>query len=161
MKVLIPFITLLTLGCTLCAEPSLRELLTPEQFETFGLNKLTEAELGALSAWVAGAEASAAVEEVRDPEEAFGGEHIYLKEKTKASDDVNRIESRLIGETDGWSGHTVFHLENGQVWRQIDGKRFFAGKLENPTVIIKKSFIGTYFLRFEGYGTVCKVKREQ
>jgi hypothetical protein len=31
---------------------------------------------------------------------------------------ANAIESRIGGEFNGWSGDTVFELQNGQIWKQ-------------------------------------------
>ena len=38
-------------------------------------------------------------------------------EKTKQSDSA--FEARLTGDFTGWTGKTIFKLDNGQVWRQL------------------------------------------
>jgi len=37
---------------------------------------------------------------------------------TRPSPDPELIESRINGEFTGWTGDTIFHLMNGQVWQQ-------------------------------------------
>lgn len=71
----------------------------------------------------------------------------------------NKIESRIIGEFHGWTGDTVFKLENGQVWKQA-GPGFFETDLKNPKVTIKKLLIG-YVLLVDGYAKEVFVRRIQ
>ncbi len=68
-----------------------------------------------------------------------------------------RIESRIVGEFHGWTGNTIFRLENGQVWKQA-GPGYFRIDLKNPKVIIKKLLIG-YVLKLNGYGREVFVRR--
>lgn len=52
------------------------------------------------------------------------------------------IRSKIISDFRGWSGNTIFELQNGQVWKQdkYQYKYFYAYR---PNVIIAK--IGTHF----------------
>lgn len=69
------------------------------------------------------------------------------------------IETRLIGEFKGWNGRTIFRLENGQVWQQRNPEAFETSRpVANPTVMLKKSMIGGYWLHVEGFQGV-RVKR--
>lgn len=68
-----------------------------------------------------------------------------------------RIESRIIGQFHGWTGDTVFRLENGQVWKQA-GPGYFQVDLKNPKVTIKKLLIG-YVLLVDGYAKEVFVRR--
>ena len=52
-------------------------------------------------------------------------------------------EAELPGYFSGWGDKTRFKLENGQVWQQRYGAKWKTS-LENPEVIIKKTFLGTY-----------------
>ena len=76
--------------------------------------------------------------------------------KTK---EPGRIESRIPGEFHGWTGDTIFRLENGQVWKQA-GPGYFRVDLKNPKVIIKKLLIG-YVLLVDGYAKEVFVRRLQ
>lgn len=69
----------------------------------------------------------------------------------------NQIESRIVGDFHGWTGDTIFRLENGQVWKQA-GPGYFETNLKNPKVEIKKLMIG-YVLIVDGYSKEVFVRR--
>jgi hypothetical protein len=69
------------------------------------------------------------------------------------------IESRLIGDFDGWSGNTRFRLENGQIWRQSEPDTFVVRTKKNPNVTIRRGMFGGYLLKIEGYNSSVKVER--
>ena len=109
-----------------------------------------------------------AAEEVREPSatdestevlsqktDQFGHERV-----TQADEEPDQITSRILGEFKGWSGNTEFQLENGQVWKQ-SSEGLLIVRINNPTVIIKKSFFGTYTLNVEGVNSSIKVRRTQ
>ena len=74
------------------------------------------------------------------------------------SDDVVRIESKVVGEVDGLGQGKRFELENGQVWRQVDRtERNY--KATNPTVEIKEGFMNSYRMRLEGLNARIRVRR--
>ena len=75
-------------------------------------------------------------------------------------DQRNEITSRIVGQFDGWTGDTVFRLENGQVWRQ-SGNGFLKVSMNNPKVTIEKAVFGGFRLSVEGYNSRVKVKRVQ
>ena len=87
--------------------------------------------------------------------ETFGNERI-----AQVEDEVDQITSRILGEFKGWSGYTKFQLENGQIWQQ-SSEGLLIVRMNNPTVIIKKSFFGTYNLNVEGVNSTIKVRRIQ
>lgn len=73
-------------------------------------------------------------------------------------DDVNKIESRVVGEVDGLGQGKRFELENGQVWRQVDRtERNY--RATNPRVEIKEGFMNSYRMRFEGLNARIRVRR--
>ncbi|MGB5622979.1 MAG: hypothetical protein WBN65_10840 [Gammaproteobacteria bacterium] len=72
--------------------------------------------------------------------------------------DVEKIQSRYVGEFTGWDGKTVFELENGQVWQQIGSGRM-TYRVTNPMITIKRAFMGSYLLRVEGRNKSVRVKR--
>ena len=55
-----------------------------------------------------------------------------------SEDQTSEITSRIIGKFDGWTGDTLFRLENGQVWRQ-SGNGFLKVSMNNPKVTIEKA----------------------
>jgi hypothetical protein len=86
----------------------------------------------------------------------FGKEHL---KDTSGSAAQNQITAMIKGAFSGWSGKTKFVLDNGQVWKQADKNSSFYVKLENPTIIIEKGSLGTYFLSVAGYAKRVRVKR--
>ena len=41
-------------------------------------------------------------------------------ERLRDTDEESELRSFLVDEFTGWTGDTIFRLENGQVWQQID-----------------------------------------
>jgi hypothetical protein len=69
------------------------------------------------------------------------------------------IKSRIIGEFEGWSGHTRFRLENGQVWKQSEADTFVVKSRSNPEVTIRRGMFGSYLLKIKGFNSSVKVER--
>ncbi len=59
---------------------------------------------------------------------------------------------------DGY-GKLIFELDNGQVWRQIEYKRFLAK--EGQTVVIRHGSFGSYKMYIEGKSIWTRVRRVQ
>ena len=98
---------------------------------------------------------TSSVKEIDESIETFGNERI-----AQVEDEANQITSRILGEFKGWSGYTKFQLENGQIWQQ-SSEGLLIVRMNNPTVIIKKSFFGTYNLNVESVNSTIKVRRIQ
>ena len=98
---------------------------------------------------------TSSVNEMDGSIERFGNERI-----AQVEDETDQITSRILGEFKGWSGYTKFQLENGQIWQQ-SSEGLLIVRMNNPTVIIKKSFFGTYNLNVEGVNSTVKVRRIQ
>ena len=96
---------------------------------------------------------TSSINEMDESIETFGNERI-----AQVEDEVDQITSRILGEFKGWSGYTKFQLENGQMWQQ-SSEGLLIVRMNNPTVIIKKSFFGTYNLNVEGVNSTVKVRR--
>jgi len=170
--------------------PSLRDVLSEEEFREAGLAKLSEKQLEYLDRILAGhgfftdRNDGVAEEKQEDGDishvakaggtagndvngerrlklagaAAFGLEDTLKANLEKELQIPKEIRSRLLGEFKGWSGGTLFHLENGQIWKQIDDARFSV-RLKNPEVVIRKGAFGSFFLRVAGYGSTVKVSR--
>ena len=98
---------------------------------------------------------TSSINEMDESIERFGNQRI-----AQVEDETDQITSRILGEFKGWSGHTKFQLENGQIWQQSN-EGLLIVRINNPTVIIKKSFFGTYNLNVEGVNSTVKVRRIQ
>ena len=72
--------------------------------------------------------------------------------------DVNRIESRVVGELKKLQRGTRFELENGQVWQQTE-RTTRNYRATNPKVEIKEGFMNSYRLRLEGLNARIRVRR--
>ncbi|MFT4767253.1 MAG: hypothetical protein ACI8RN_000378 [Glaciecola sp.] len=112
--------------------PGFEKLMSDQEFVETGLGKLNAKELEALNQWLIRYTAGDAVvlqatnEAVREAEKSY------------------EVESSITGEFSGWTGKTVFRLENGQVWEQrLSGRYPYRGPA-NPKVVISKNFMGFY-----------------
>ena len=117
--------------------PDVRTLMTPEEFRAAGLDKLSPAEIEALNLLVLRYTVKDAPTQRRV--------NSVVKQEMQKMDDVV-IRARIAGAFTGWSGHTVFRLENGQVWKQrMDGKWY--KKADSPEVELKKNLLGFWMMR--------------
>jgi hypothetical protein len=137
---------------------SLEERMSVKDFKAAGLEKLSPQELEQLNAWLrahglAGKAGSAAgggqsAEEGFRPKGFFG-----------SGSDTGPVQSRIKGTIKGWSGHTLFELENGQAWEQTDGTEFNIPAVTNPGVTIEQGLMGAWNLKIEGYNRSARVTR--
>lgn len=152
----------LVLGSFASGQNSLKAKLSEEQFNQFGLNKLSAGELDALSNWIYGtveSEKKKVVDEIIPTgDDRFGAEKKIISNVETIRPEEKQMSSRIPGNFTGWGGNTLFKLENGQVWKQITPGRFVV-RLENPEVLIRKGMFGSYFLNVKGYGTRVRVER--
>jgi hypothetical protein len=142
---------------------SLEEQMTGKEFQAAGLDKLTAAELQALNNWIRGhslatldgaaVAGTAAVASTADDRRGLKSE--------KEDEDRSTINSRILGAFSGWDGQTVFKLENGMIWAQVDKDKFWIKEIENPEVVIEPGLFGTWRLSVEGYNSDCRVERIQ
>ncbi|MEO2173738.1 MAG: hypothetical protein ABGY96_06530 [bacterium] len=116
--------------------PGVESLMTAEEREQTGVSKLTSGEIKALNAWLVRYTAEDAPVLTKNNEEV-------KQQVVKAANEGSR--SRIKGHFTGWTGETRFYLENGEIWKQRYGAKWKIS-LENPEVIIKKGFMGTYTL---------------
>jgi hypothetical protein len=120
--------------------PGIRRLMSDADFEATGLEKLSPEELKALDAWLL---------------RYTAGDAELLQETNsevrKAQEDFE-VVSRIKGDFDGWSGETVFTLENGQVWEQrLNGRYRYEGP-PNPEVRISRNWLGFFRLTLVAEG---------
>lgn len=129
--------------------------LTVEQKREMGLESLTAEQRSALDAAIdryrstqEKAAAAAAVAEYKKKEEPVAVSRAVESYRKKEADRrVERIESRIKGKFRGWSGGTMFLLENGQVWSQVGSEVYDTRVVDSPEIEITKSPYGYYRLR--------------
>lgn len=113
--------------------------MSPTEFDSAGLDKLSAEELAALDAWLLRYTAGEAEMLQRSNEQV-----------REAADEV-RIISRLQPPFEGWDGDTVFRLENGQVWKQRQPGRYrHTG--DDLEVTIRRNFFGFHVLTVNATG---------
>ena len=111
--------------------------MTPEEFTASGLSKLSPDELAALNAWLVRYTAhDAPVVRQTSPE----------VKRAVAETPPTVIHTQIDGAFDGWSGKTVFHLKNGQTWKQrLPGS--YRVSLQDPEVEIEARTLGFYWMK--------------
>jgi hypothetical protein len=133
---------------------TLEERMSAAEFRSAGLEKLSAEELAALNAWLSnnGTSGSGSVAPPREDRRGL--------REAPTSQSRGPINTRLIGESTGWSYGTVFRLENGQVWRSVDRESTLVGvRLTNPSVEIRQGIMGNWRLKFGDYNTSAQVER--
>ncbi|MFU8897066.1 MAG: hypothetical protein ACNA8J_11840 [Gammaproteobacteria bacterium] len=86
------------------------------------------------------------------PEDEFG-----LPQPAAAAE-VSSITARVVDGFTGWSGNTIFVLDNGQVWEQAATGRYeYAGP--DREVVISRAILGTFMLSPEGLNRSVRVRR--
>lgn len=112
--------------------PGVRKLMSDEEFRAAGLDKLSSEELAQLNAWLIGYTAGDA--------EVLRASNKAVRKAQRAQQIVARIE----GDFRGWTGKTIFRLDNGQVWKQrLDNTYRYRGAA-NPQVRIERNWMGFY-----------------
>lgn len=119
------------------APPDVRALMTADEFNAAGLERLSPSELEALSRWLLSYTARQSTE---------------LRQNSKSvEEEIRKVEeegvrTRIAGEFHGWDGDTLFRLENGQVWKQrLPGKWRY--RAIAPEVELSKNLMGYWMLR--------------
>lgn len=145
--------------------PSLEERMTADEFRETGLDTLTPAQRAALDAWLErkGCSATSAATALAAPSDN-GATAAPIADtrglRPTALDEESDITSRVLGRFTGWESGAVFELENGQVWRSVDGGSSLRGvNLRDPRVTIRKGLMGGWRLKVEGYNASVRVER--
>jgi hypothetical protein len=145
MRFVLPYVLLACVALALpsfaSAQPSstLEERLSEAQFKAFGLDKLTPAELEGLNGWLRGdiaAKVAEAAPARSDRDLGFRPDPV----------DRDEVRARLVGDFTGWSGNTIFKLDNGQEWQQIEPGAFSGQRIENAEVTVKPKSFGSWLL---------------
>jgi hypothetical protein len=134
----------LTLGCPepLHAAPempgSIKELMSPAEFNAAGLNKLSADELQKLDAWLQGYR--------QVTEQAAEKKATARASRTK----MDLIVSRVDGQFNGLMGRTIIRLEDGTVWKQANADdRYRSRVTDHPAAAVIHGVFG-YKMQIEG-----------
>ena len=126
--------------------PGVQTLMSAEEFEASGLDKLSPEEIKALNQWLVRYTAGDAQVLVDTVEE--------IKEVERTQEIFASVE----GDFEGWTGNTVIRLDNGQVWKQRRRGNYFH-KGDDNRVRITKNFMGFYKLEMVSSGKSVQVER--
>ena len=117
---------------------TIKEMMSPQEFNAAGLNKLSADELQKLDAWLQGYRQ---ITEQKAEKQATA-----RASRTK----MDLIVSRVDGAFNGLTGRTIIRLEDGTVWRQANADdRHRARVTDHPAAAVIHGVFG-YKMRIEG-----------
>ena len=125
--------------------PGVEKAMKPADYEAAGLQKLEPAERAKLDEFIRNYVA------VSNERIATSAVDKAVKENKVSAPEV--IQSRIVGPFTGYSGNTVFTLENGQRWAQSQRDSAYFPKIDSPPVVIVKSGFG-YRMHIAGGGAI-------
>ena len=88
----------------------------------------------------------------------FGREHLPDAEEVEERP-PDSIVAAVREVTEGARGNLYFHLDNGQVWRQIEARFVPYPRNEPFEVEINRGMLGEFRLRVEGRGRMVRIRR--
>ena len=117
---------------------SIKELMSPQEFNAAGLNKLSPDELQKLNAWLQGYRQ---ITEQKAEKKATA-----RAERTKMDVIVSRVDGTFLGLT----GRTIIRLEDGTVWKQANADdRYRSSVSDHPAAVVIHGVFG-YKMQLEG-----------
>lgn len=147
--------------------PGLAALMTDEEFDRTGLSSLSPVQRAELNRWLAERARfnlqRAPAEQASEPDAQAATNPaqppVVAKrlKRTKAPKPAP-IQTRIVGKFSGWSGKTLFALENGEFWRQRQAGRYFY-RAESPEVELYQNRLGFWELKLLATGKTVKVSR--
>ncbi len=123
----------------------LHEMMSSEEFKATGLDKLSTEELQQLDAWL-----------IRFL--AYDSKQVIQSDEKIQNLQKTPVRRRIAGHFSGWSGATIFVLDNGEVWKQRTTGSY-AIAMENPEVEIVRNLFGFYELKIVKTGSKIGVTR--
>jgi hypothetical protein len=108
--------------------------MSPQEYDAAGLQKLTAEERARLDEFIR--------RFVSSSNQVAAQKAVDRAVKERKATPPEIIQSRIVGPFTGFTGSTVFTLENGQRWRQSQPDSRYFPKVESPPVIIVKDQIG-------------------
>lgn len=119
--------------------------MTPADYAASGLDKLSKEEREHLSEWVERYREGAVVGPVVHKKPSEMTEEEKVEAKQEYEERYPDIVAKVIPAFRGWSGKTIFRLDNGQTWQQrTPGKLRYSGS--DYTVTISRNLLGKYKL---------------
>jgi hypothetical protein len=117
---------------------TIKELMSPTEFNAAGLNKLSADELQKLDAWLQGYR--------QVTEQTAEKKATARASRTK----MDLIVSRVDGQFNGLMGRTIIRLEDGTVWKQANADdRYRSRVTDHPAAAVIHGVFG-YKMQIEG-----------
>ena len=168
--------------------PGIEKLMTPGEYRAAGIDRLTPAQREALNQWLirytagdsqvplntdgeigeatgesreAAGDSQVPLNTDREIGEAAGDSRVPLNTDREIGEAAGEREiiARLSENFSGWTGETLFRLDNGQVWQQRRRGFYTYRGPANPAVRITKNFMGFYRMEMVESGKSVQVKR--
>jgi len=130
---------------------NLRSTMTAEDYAASGLDKLSDAERANLSEWIQRYR-DGALNAPPSPEQK-------AEQKVEEEKEFVGILANVIPKFTGWSGKTIFQLDNGQIWKQRIGGNDMRYSGDDYRVTITKNWIGKYSMKHVETGRSVPVQR--
>ncbi len=130
---------------------SLEERMSAADFKAAGLDKLSPQELRFLDNWLR-THQPVQVKQV----DASGKPVFYPDNKPR-----EKFTAHLVGHFSGWSGGSVFRLDNGEVWKQAESGSYSCPEVDDPEVTIKPMILGSWLMYVQGCNQSVRVEREK
>ena len=93
--------------------------------------------------------------------ENIGAEQLPGNRREEQAREGSGIVATVTEVREGPRGNLLFHLENGQVWRQIEARHVPLPEDAPFPVSISRGFFGEYRLRVGGEGRLVRIRRMQ
>jgi hypothetical protein len=135
---------------------TIEERMTGKEFTEAGLDKLSPEELETLNQWLR----SHSVATLDNVNQEYSDTRGFETQAMAALDDGD-IVSPIKGQFRGWTGDTVFELENGMIWQQAEGGTFNIPPTTDAVAVIDKGVFNAWRLKVDGYNKTVRVKRLQ
>lgn len=128
---------------------SLEERMSSAEFKAAGLDKLSPEELQTLDDWLRTHDTGTT--RIVTP----SGRPVFYPNESARTE----VQGHLVGHFAGWSGASVFTLDNGQVWKQAESGGATCPERDNPGVTLKPMLLGSWLMYVEGCGQSVRVQR--
>ena len=141
--------------------PGIEKLMTPGEYRAAGIDRLTPAQREALNQWLiryTAGDSQVPLNTDGEIGEATGESREAAGESREAAGE-REIIAHLGENFSGWTGETLFRLDNGQVWQQRRRGFYTYRGPANPAVRITKNFMGFYRMEMVESGKSVQVKR--
>lgn len=121
--------------------------MSASDFKAAGLDQLTPQQLQFLDNWLQTHEQVKTV--------SPSGQPVFYPNDSAR----DRFTTHLVGHFAGWAGHTVFTLDNGQVWKQAESGAYSCPDVDNPQVTVKPMILGSWLMYVQGCSQSVRVER--